>query len=338
MSERPTRDPYGDAALVAKLTAHYKSFGETTYRFEKFEGQLTSVTTRTLEDKGALVFQDTPQDSMTFKDSRRRAGTQITGGLGLWAIACETIGADRVRVTLTSRQDDSISQRFDVVEISPDEFVADADRRWEISRRFAEITAARGPNVLVTRTEDSPKDSRLGFVQETKTAPNYRKRQIVVVSVVIIAIGSFIGIKAGGSSGKGSNPEAAYISDHQTDFQSVELGIAGIKLDIAEMTTGSASFDMNLLALNAQQFHDTLAGLYNDFAGTSNEEAQVFTASGELRDAMFSLVNYTGSPNPANLAHFTLAYQKAVSDWNQGVTEMWRSANKENPPTISYDG
>jgi hypothetical protein len=96
--------------------------------------------------------------------------------------------------------------------------------------------------------------------------------------------------------------------------------------------------DVNQLALIAQELHDAFDTIHSDLADNnsdlSNGAVEVFTASGELWDAMYDLVSYAGTPNPKTLAAFSTQYRRAVTDWNQVVTDLWSSAKESGPPTI----
>ena len=99
--------------------------------------------------------------------------------------------------------------------------------------------------------------------------------------------------------------------------------------------------NVDKLARYAQQAHDNLDAIRNDFALTNedsgtlgNAELADFTAANDLKNSMGSLVTYTGTPNAATLAAFTTQYQKARSDWNYGVRTIWRLARKKHPPTV----
>ena len=49
---------------------------------------------------------------------------------------------------------------------------------------------------------------------------------------------------------------------------------------------------------------------------------------------MGALVAYTGNPNAATLAQFTVKYRKAVAEWDNGVRAIWHLAGRKNPPTV----
>jgi hypothetical protein len=157
-------------------------------------------------------------------------------------------------------------------------------------------------------------------------------KRLIVLSIAVLAVAGILGACNGGVN------DADYVSSHQTDFNTVTNGIANIQTEIGLIASGSTAVDVNQLATDAQQLHDTLGTIHTDMASfdSSDGATLAFTASGELRDAMDALVNYTGDPNPKSLAGFTTQYQTAVGDWNAALTALWSSAKKQStPPTIA---
>lgn len=116
-------------------------------------------------------------------------------------------------------------------------------------------------------------------------------------------------------------------------MQSVQVG-----LDIVRQHPGQ----VNLATVDqfAQQAHDSIDGVRNDFAtgddsgALENAEAEMFDAANGLKNSMGAVVAYTGNPNPATLASFTIQYQPAEAEWNDGVRKVWRLAHKPKPPTL----
>ena len=138
----------------------------------------------------------------------------------------------------------------------------------------------------------------------------------------------------------GNADDIAFIKSNRHDLLTVAAGIADVETEIGQAASNSATqADVNQLAMTAQQLHDSFDTIHSNLAANnsdlSNGAVEVFTASGELRDAMYDLVSYTGTPNPKTLATFSTQYSRAVADWNQGVTDLWSSAKESGPPTIA---
>jgi hypothetical protein len=152
---------------------------------------------------------------------------------------------------------------------------------------------------------------------------------LIVVVVAIIVVVAVSGHKTG------AQQASSYITAHSSDISGVQASVQAVKADI----TANASMDQ--LAQDAQQAHDNLDGVRDDFAvntttsGTlGDDETEVFGAANDLKNAMGALVAYTGNSNPATLAQFKTQYQNAVGEWNDGVSGVWSLAGKMNAPTI----
>ncbi len=134
----------------------------------------------------------------------------------------------------------------------------------------------------------------------------------------------------------------AYIDKLKQDTGVVQASVEVVQISLGQAIHSSSSQgDIDQVAQQAQQAHDQIDGLRDDFAQTNetngelgNAETEVFTAANDLKNAMGALVAYTGSPNPATLAHFTTQYQNARSEWNHGVRAIWRAANQHHAPAI----
>jgi hypothetical protein len=135
---------------------------------------------------------------------------------------------------------------------------------------------------------------------------------------------------------------AAFVGKYGTEATRVQTDVAEITAGIAILSKGGSQADVNTLAQMAQESHDDLNTLRDDFA------LAVTTQSGSLQDAQYNamngvndlkksigaLVTYLGAPNAATLASFTTQYQKAKGEWNSGVTTIWQLAGKSKPPAV----
>jgi hypothetical protein len=97
---------------------------------------------------------------------------------------------------------------------------------------------------------------------------------------------------------------------------------------------GNESSVINELAKVAQESHDQIDGFREELFKTGGDKKlseatfQLSEGAGELKNAMGALVAYTGNPNPATLAHFTVQLEAAQSKWNQGVDAVWEIAHE----------
>lgn len=160
---------------------------------------------------------------------------------------------------------------------------------------------------------------------------------LLVITIVILAVVG-AGVSSLVSPGKSETPgqdAIAYVNTFRTDAGQVNANIEVVAIDIGS----KASIDR--VAQDAQQAHDNLDNVRDDFAQTTttsgnlgNAELEVFTAANDLKNAMGALVTYTGSPNPATLAQFTTQFQTARGEWNDGVRVVWDIAGRRGAPTL----
>jgi hypothetical protein len=158
----------------------------------------------------------------------------------------------------------------------------------------------------------------------------------ILVTWVIIAVIVAIVLIANATRASPSAADGSYISGHRYDFHVITSGVANIETEIGLNASGTASGSIDQLASLAQQTHGLFDRAHSDLVSSDSASGpvEVWTASGELRDAMANLVTYTGNPTPATLARFTTLFDQGVADWNQGVSDLWSSAKEANPPTI----
>ena len=180
-----------------------------------------------------------------------------------------------------------------------------------------------------------------------KSGSNARGCPTLVVFVVVIAIITSVvsGCGGGGQSStdkrNGSRqPARDYIKSKHRDTNTVQASVQSVQAGLAIVSTSATPDDVNSFAQLAQQAHDFIDGVRNDFATSDtsgalgNAETEVFVAANDLKNAMGAVVAYTGDPNPATLAHFTSQYQNAVSEWNDGIRTIWRIAGERRAPTV----
>jgi hypothetical protein len=139
-----------------------------------------------------------------------------------------------------------------------------------------------------------------------------------------------------GSSGTPRQQARSYIKKMHLDTGKVQASVQVVQIDIGSKTTS-----VDQLAQDAQEAHDLIGSLRDDFAIASgasgslgDAETEAFMAATDLRDAMSYLVGYTASPNPARLAKFTTSYQNASGEWDDSVKTIWHTARERGAPTI----
>jgi hypothetical protein len=183
--------------------------------------------------------------------------------------------------------------------------------------------------------------------------------------VVVIVLFVIIGVVAGGSSSKkGSNSNTstasgtavrntkpgnseraaarAWITKMHHDWNDVQVSVqavqAGLQILTKDGATPSAMVQFSQLA---QQSHDSIDGIRDDFATTDtsgklgNAELELFTAANGLKNSMGQMVVVADSnASTGSMAKFEEEYGPARSEWNAGVREIWKLAGKKHPPTV----
>jgi len=126
-----------------------------------------------------------------------------------------------------------------------------------------------------------------------------------------------------------------YIDKHGADANRVQAYVLTVQIAILDLQKHSTQAKVNALALAAQEAHDGIDALRNNFAESGGSDAQtyVFMGANDLKNAMGALVGYAGTPNAATLAHFQTQYGTARAEWNSGVRPIWRAA-KRKPPAV----
>jgi hypothetical protein len=133
----------------------------------------------------------------------------------------------------------------------------------------------------------------------------------------------------------------AYIKEHAHDINAAQVSVQAVQVAVALVQKDPSFEAMTGLAGIAQDSHDRLDDIRNNFAlgdtydgALGDAQAEVFGAVNELKNSMGAIVAYTGDPNPASLAHFRSEYQPAVAGWNHGIQTIWRLARKHKAPTV----
>lgn len=131
----------------------------------------------------------------------------------------------------------------------------------------------------------------------------------------------------------------AYIKKHGADANRVQANVLLVQLAILQVTKSPSQANVNKLATAAQDAHDNLNAIRNNFAESAsgafgNAELNVFAGANDLKNSMGALVAWAGNPNAATLAHFSSQYNRGKSEWDSGVRAIWRMAGRTHPPTV----
>jgi hypothetical protein len=130
-----------------------------------------------------------------------------------------------------------------------------------------------------------------------------------------------------------------YITKHTYDIGIVQATVQTVQIDIGHNAKNPSQQTVNELAQTAQNAHDILDSVRNHLTGSDGgslgePELEVFAAGNDLKNSMGALVAYTGNPNPETLAHFTIQYQRAIGEWNEGIKAIWHTARRTKPPVL----
>jgi hypothetical protein len=133
----------------------------------------------------------------------------------------------------------------------------------------------------------------------------------------------------------------SWIRDHALDSGKVQANVELVQLQVGLLQKSATVSGVYKLAQYAQQAHDNIDAIRDDFASTTtdsgnlgNAELDAFSGANDLKNSMGALVAWTGDQNPAELASFTTQYQQARAEWNSGVRTIWRIAHRKNSPAI----
>lgn len=162
---------------------------------------------------------------------------------------------------------------------------------------------------------------------------------LIVVVIIIVAASSGGSKSNGGSSsgGSGAQGEArAYIKDkaRTINFGRVDYEHIAALVALLQGAGSESSQVINEIAKVAQESHDEIDGFRAELFKTGGDEKlseatfELSDGANELKNAMGALVGYTGNPNPATLAQFTIQLEKAKAKWNLGVDQIWTIAGE----------
>lgn len=131
----------------------------------------------------------------------------------------------------------------------------------------------------------------------------------------------------------------AYIKKHGTDANRVQANVVLAQLAIGQVSKNGTQANLNKLALTAQDSHDNLDAIRNNFAesasgGLGDAELLVFAGANDLKNSMGALVAWTGNPNAATLASFASQFKRGRSEWDSGIRKIWKLAQRSKPPII----
>ena len=135
---------------------------------------------------------------------------------------------------------------------------------------------------------------------------------------------------------------ANFVRAAGTDTRRVQVSVQFVQVALGIAVKTQRQADVDQLAQTAQQAHDNIGAIRDDFATTvtsragalQDAENMSFTAANDLKNAMGAMVAYAGTPNAATLAHFTSQYGTARAEWNDSVRTIWHLAHEKNPPTV----
>jgi hypothetical protein len=214
-----------------------------------------------------------------------------------------------------------------------------------------------------TRQTVAPAPTPVASPQPANAKRNWFRRHPILTFLLALAL---IGaVSAGASNGKSNNspgsnassnnpsaPSTSAVPQSEKDARDwiknlgldsgrVSANVAIVQIELGLAIKHPTATTVDKLAQEAQQAHDNLDGIRQDFASTNedngalgNAELLAFSGANDLKNSMGALVTYTGSPNAATLASFTTQYRKARGEWNYGVRTIWRLAHKKRPPTV----
>jgi hypothetical protein len=144
---------------------------------------------------------------------------------------------------------------------------------------------------------------------------------------------------AGSAESQNSSPQTEareYIQQkgHVINLGRVDYEHVAALVALAGKAGNESGLVMNELAKVAQESHDQIDGFREELFKTGGDQKlgeatlQLSEGANELKNSMGALVAYTGNPNPATLAHFTVQLDAAQSKWNQGVDGVWGIAHE----------
>jgi hypothetical protein len=179
----------------------------------------------------------------------------------------------------------------------------------------------------------------------TPAAKNQTRTGCGCLAFIVIVVIIGIAVASSGGGGKGASPEKEareYIAQksHVINYGRVDYEHVQALVLLASKAGNEGGTVINELAKVAQESHDQIDGFRQELFKTEGDKKlseATFTLSegaNELKNAMGALVAYTGSPNPATLAHLTVQLQAAKGKWNEGAEGIWSIAKESGAMTL----
>lgn len=163
---------------------------------------------------------------------------------------------------------------------------------------------------------------------------------VVLVIIVVIIVAA---VSGGGSKSSPEKEARSYIASksHTINIGRVDYEHVAALIGLLGKSGNESESVVNEIAKVAQEAHNEIDGFRQELfdSEASNEKLKSATlelseGANELKNAMGAIVAYTGSPNPASLAHATTQMQAAKSKWNTGAEEVWNIAKESGAMTL----
>jgi hypothetical protein len=165
-----------------------------------------------------------------------------------------------------------------------------------------------------------------------------RRGKVAAALFVGLGVGVLVsgcGETEAGSSGSAEVQARTYIGEknHTINLARVDYEHVVALVALAQKS-GETGAVINEIAKVAQESHDQIDGFREELFKTGGDKKlseatfELSEGANELKNSMGALVAYTGNPNPATLAHFTVQLGAAQSKWNQAVDEVWEIAHE----------
>jgi hypothetical protein len=167
---------------------------------------------------------------------------------------------------------------------------------------------------------------------------------LVVVLAALVVGGTIASIQKTASQSPSISAEKHardYVIKHGGDAYRVSAMVAKVQLAIQKLgQNGPTQARVNELAQVAQTAYDGIDKIrehftYSDDGPLGDDEGTVLLGARDLKNAMSAIIAFTATPNGFTLARFRSEYRAATSEWDQGVTAVWRIAHRSKLPTVS---
>ncbi len=219
---------------------------------------------------------------------------------------------------------------------------------WNSRKRvdkIALVTTSVIALVVIVALASSPKGSKdTKTTAKPTTTASTSESQTTVTKTVTASAKATTSTKSVTTPEKATVPKTVseaqqkaldYIDKHGADANRVQANVLIVQIAVLDFQKHPTQAKLNALAIAAQDAHDRIDALRQNFAesGGSDAETYVYMGANDLKNSMGALVASAGTPNAATLAHFHSQYTTARSEWNSGVRSIWRTAKRE-PPTV----